>query len=79
MSDADEGADARAALAGNVIAARHRKGLSQVELAAASGVAQQQISLIELGSGNPTVRTIARLATALGVDPAALLRRSGKM
>jgi transcriptional regulator with XRE-family HTH domain len=78
VSDADEGGEERAAVAKNVIAGRHKRGMSQVELSAASGVAQQQISLIEQGTANVTVRTLARIAHALGVEAASLLRRSGK-
>lgn len=52
---------------------RTQQGLSQYRLAKESGVAQSVISQIEAGRGNPTMRTIDRLAQALGVDRAALL------
>lgn len=78
MSDDDEGAEARAALAANVIAARNKRGMTQVDLSSATGIAQQKISAIEQGSENVTLRTLARLAHALGVSETALLRKPGK-
>lgn len=80
MSDADDGAEAeaRAVLAANVIAARHRLGMTQAELAQASGIAQQQISRIEQGTRDARLDTLVRLAQALQVDADALLKRPWK-
>lgn len=49
--------------------------MTQVELAAASGVSQVGISQIEIGekSRNPRMETIERLAVALGVDTGTLI------
>ncbi|WP_167930380.1 helix-turn-helix transcriptional regulator [Olsenella sp. SW781] len=47
-------------------AARTRAGLSQEGLARKSGISQEAISVLERGSGNPTMRTLERLARALG-------------
>jgi antitoxin HicB len=48
--------------------ARQAAGLSQGELAARLGVTRQQVSLIESNSGNLTIRTLRRVAEALGRD-----------
>jgi transcriptional regulator with XRE-family HTH domain len=74
VPDEDEGAVALTALAQNVIAARHTRGWTQEDLSAAADITQQQISLIERGGGNPTIRTLARLAEAFGTTVEALLR-----
>jgi ribosome-binding protein aMBF1 (putative translation factor) len=42
-------------------------GLSQRELAQASGIDQAEISRIERGQGNPTVETLLALGTPLGI------------
>lgn len=49
-----------------VAAARAEKGLSQKELAAATGIDQSDISKIERGVANPSVGTLNRIAEALG-------------
>jgi transcriptional regulator with XRE-family HTH domain len=66
--------EARAALARNVLAVRHKAGMTQADLADRAGIAQQKVSSIELGTENVTLRTLTKLATALQVDVAALLR-----
>lgn len=45
--------------------ARERKGLTQQQLAALSGVQQSEISKIERGQVNPTLETVARIAAPL--------------
>src|SRR4029077_13193218 len=47
--------------------ARERRGLSQGELARASGVAQALISRYESGQVEPSLRTVQRLVNAAGV------------
>jgi ribosome-binding protein aMBF1 (putative translation factor) len=42
-------------------------GLSQRDLAQASGIDQAEISRIERGQGNPTVETLLALGTPLGI------------
>lgn len=52
---------------------RKRRGLTQVQLAAASGVTQTCISGIERGDvHDPNFSTVVKLATALRIDPLAL-------
>ncbi len=53
--------------------ARRRLGLSQEELAEASGVSAATIVQVELGHRRPQGRTLRKLATALGVEVADLL------
>ncbi len=47
---------------------RQRRGMTQAELAAATGLDQADISRIEHGAANPTERTLLRLADALDAD-----------
>jgi len=54
------------ALAREVGQLRRARGLTQVELAARSGIAQSEISRIERGAANPTVATLAALSRPLG-------------
>lgn len=49
-----------------VAAARSQSGLSQKQLAAATGIDQADISRIERGLANPAVSTLERIAKALG-------------
>lgn len=49
-----------------IIDARNEEGLTQKELAARSGIAQGDISKMENGNANPSVRTLQRLASAMG-------------
>ncbi len=53
---------------------RTEKGLSQEAFAAAVGIHRTYIGGIERGERNPTLTTIERIARALEVDPASLLR-----
>ncbi len=49
-----------------MIDARTSKGLTQKELSIRSGIAQGDISKLENGNANPSLRTLQRLATAMG-------------
>ena len=55
-------------LANQILSARKRFGLTQVELATRSGIAQSEISRIERGVGNPTVETLSRVGRSLGLN-----------
>ena len=48
-----------------VAAARARKGISQKELAQATGIDQSDLSKIERGVANPSIGTLNRIAEAL--------------
>ena len=53
-------------LASDLIGLRRARSMTQQQLAAASGIRQSEISRIEGGNGNPTLKTIGALARALG-------------
>lgn len=49
-----------------MIDARKDAGLTQQELAKRTGIAQSDISKLERGSANPSLRTLRRLAAGMG-------------
>jgi muramoyltetrapeptide carboxypeptidase len=55
-----------------VAAARRRCGLTLAAIAARNGVSPAYLSQIEAGTANPTLRTLASVADALGVEVGAL-------
>lgn len=57
----------------NVRRLREEASLSQEQLAFEAGMKRSYLSDLERGVRNPTVRAMGRLATALAVDPRALL------
>ena len=65
--------DIRAVLGRNVRKYRDRKGLSQETLAFDADLHRTYVSGVERGVRNPTVEIVAKLATALGVEPHKLL------
>jgi ribosome-binding protein aMBF1 (putative translation factor) len=71
---------ARYTLAADLIALRKRRGLTLRQLSARTGVQQSEISRIEGGRANPTLSTVAVLASALGADVRLVAgrRRSGR-
>ena len=46
---------------------RKGSGLTQKQLAEQTGIAQGDISKIENGNGNPSLKTLKRLASAMGM------------
>lgn len=61
------------AFSNRLISERKKRGLSQEDLAAKSGVSQQAISMIESGKRSPTETTMSMLANGLGCTVAFLL------
>lgn len=49
-----------------IIEARKTNGLTQKELSARAGITQADISRLENGEANPSLKTMKRLAAALG-------------
>lgn len=49
-----------------MIDARNAEGLTQKELSERSGIAQGDISKLENGNANPSIKTLQRLAAAMG-------------
>lgn len=62
----------RKALGAAIAAARQRAGLTQDELAAASGVSRPTISRLELGTSSISSDRLWALAYSCGTTPAAL-------
>lgn len=69
--------DMRRLVGQNVRRLRLQKGMTQEQLAEASGFSQNYISDLERGRRNPTVVTLYELATPLGVLPQDLLSPQG--
>ena len=51
-----------------MINARKRSGLTQKQLAEKTGINQGDISRMENGNGNPSLRTLQRLAAGMGMQ-----------
>jgi transcriptional regulator with XRE-family HTH domain len=67
--------DLRQVFAANLRRLRHQKGLSQEALAHEAGVNRSYLSKLETGTTYVGLEIIGKLADALGVEPAELLRR----
>lgn len=50
-----------------IIEGRERNDLTQEQLSKATGIAQADISRLENGTGNPSLRTLKRLAAGMGM------------
>lgn len=50
-----------------MIDARQKTGLTQKQLAERTGISQSDISKFETGGGNPSLKTLQRLAEGLGM------------
>lgn len=61
----------------NIFTLRNNLKLSQKELAQKCGVTQQFIQMLEKGEKNPSVRTLKKLAAALGVTIDELIGKAG--
>jgi transcriptional regulator with XRE-family HTH domain len=68
--------EANAALGRAVRAIREERGLSQVQLAEATGFIQSWISHLERGARNPSWNNVVRLAAGLGVSVSELAARA---
>lgn len=68
------GATCSAAFGANIRHRREHFGLSLPKLAQMAGVAKGFLWQIENGTGNPTLRTVEKLAAAFMVQPCDLVR-----
>jgi len=50
-----------------MIEARKHTGMTQKQLSEITGIAQGDISKIEIGEANPTINTLKRLASGMGM------------
>jgi transcriptional regulator with XRE-family HTH domain len=66
--------DLRRTFAGNLVRLRRAKGLSQEALAYEAGANRSYLARVEAGRPYVGLEIIGRLAKALEVDPAELLR-----
>ena len=66
--------DLREVFAINLRRLRHAKGLSQKDLAYEAEVSRSYLSQLEKGAFYASLRMVAKLAMALDVEPAELLR-----
>ena len=57
---------------------RNQRGLSQDDLAYEAGVSRSYLSQLEKGAYYASLKIVGRLAEALNVEPAELLRMTGQ-
>ena len=70
--------DLREVFAINLRRLRHAKGLSQDDLAYEAEVSRSYLSQLEKGAFYASLRIVCKIAEALEVEPAELLRASRK-
>ena len=68
----------RVALASQIRSIRARRGISQEELAFLAGLHRTYISLVERSKKSLTVDSLARIASALDIEPSKLLASAEK-
>jgi len=57
---------------------RERKGLSKYAVAQQSGLSQQAVGYMEKGHRIPSLETVLRIAKAMNVDLAVIIKRARK-
>jgi transcriptional regulator with XRE-family HTH domain len=70
--------DLRQVFAANLRHLRHKRGISQEDLAYEAGINRTYISKLEKGTSYAGLEIIGKLADTLGVDPAEFFKRRGK-
>jgi transcriptional regulator with XRE-family HTH domain len=70
--------DLREVFAGNLRRLRHEKGMSQDDLAYEAKVSRSYLSQLEKGAFYASLKIVGRLADALQVEPAELLKMQAK-
>lgn len=68
--------DLKEVMARNLRRKRHDQKLTQEELAERSGLSARYLGAVERGDVSASVTVLGRIADALGVEPAELVRRS---
>jgi transcriptional regulator with XRE-family HTH domain len=66
--------DLREVFAGNLRRLRHAKGMSQDDLAYEAKISRSYLSQLEKGSFYASLKIVGKLADALGIEPAELLK-----
>ncbi|RWH71772.1 MAG: XRE family transcriptional regulator [Mesorhizobium sp.] len=69
--------DLKEVMAVNVRRIRHDKQMTQEELADRAGLSARYVGAIERANKSASVTILGRIAEALGVDPAVLIKRLG--
>ncbi|TIL65637.1 helix-turn-helix domain-containing protein [Mesorhizobium sp.] len=69
--------DLKEVMAVNVRRIRHDKQMTQEELADRAGLSARYVGAIERANKAASVTILGRIAEALGVDPAVLIKRLG--
>lgn len=67
--------DLKDVMATNLRQLRHAKNLTQEELAANAGLSARYVGAIERGDVAASITVLGRIADALSVEPAVLIRR----
>jgi transcriptional regulator with XRE-family HTH domain len=67
--------DLRSLVAKNLRDIRSAKGVSQEDLANRANLNRNYIGMLESGKNSPTVKTLGRIADALGIDAVEFFRR----
>lgn len=68
---------AQRAIGERIAARREELGITQSELAKATGISRLTLTKVESGAGNPTVSTMSKLSDALGLPLWKLVYRAG--
>ncbi len=68
--------DLREVLATNLRRLRNDRSISQDDLAYEAGVSRSYLSQLEKGSFYASLKVVGKLADALGVEPAELLKKT---
>jgi transcriptional regulator with XRE-family HTH domain len=70
--------DLKEVMARNLRRARHDKKLTQEELAERAGLSARYLGAVERGDVSASVTVLGQIADALGVEPAEMVKRSGR-
>lgn len=70
--------DLKEVMAINLRRLRHAKGMTQEELAERAGLSARYVGAIERANKSASVSVIGRIADALEIEPAELIRRTSK-
>ncbi len=69
--------DLKDILAANLRRLRQAQDLTQEELADRAGLSARYIGAVERGDASARITIVGRIAEALGVEPAELIRKTG--
>lgn len=70
--------DLKEVMARNLRRKRHDRKLTQEELAERAGLSARYLGAVERGDVSASITVLGQIADALGVEPAELVKRSGR-